>query len=250
MLMHDFIAVQIPASSGSDDEASGSASPSTVTSHIPPGALQTPGIAQQHYHGATGSTPGAPGSINIAPGITPPMVAVKKQRRAGITDQDGRRSNRSLVRNAITHTCLAGPVNEKVPSLTLTLLDVGPTCIRAFRVYHVAFTTTHLVSAATGVLVVHAVCMSQRDLGLVGTTVGYSGVLTCMPGIQAKNAVLAALDESLSTHFVMLLHDKNDLKFRALYAYNLDTGEGFKLCGRGPSRFREDKVCICVSMCG
>eukprot|EP00041_Stephanoeca_diplocostata_P030788 m.940320 g.940320 ORF g.940320 m.940320 type:complete len:956 (+) comp23827_c0_seq6:2237-5104(+) len=150
---------QMPASY-EDSMPAGSTGPGTDPPFIDP---DTPIDTSTRKHSDDLEVPGR----SVAP-----VIAVKKQQhRAGITDKDGRRSNRSLVRNAITHTCLAGPVNEK-----------------------------------------------------------------------AKTGVLAALDESLSAHFVMLLHDKNDLKFRALYAYNLDTGEGFKLCGRGPSRFREDKV--------
>ena len=61
-----------------------------------------------------------------------------------------KRSNKQLMRNAIVHTCLAGPVNK-----------------------------------------------------------------------DAKENVLAGLDAADSIHFVILLHDPNDLKFRAIYSYDL-----------------------------
>lgn len=85
--------------------------------------------------------------------------------------EDGKRSNRKLITNAIKYTCLAGPVNE-----------------------------------------------------------------------DNKNIVLKELSACLATHYLILLHDPNDVKYRALYSYNFDASEARKLCGRGPSKIKSSSI--------
>jgi len=94
---------------------------------------------------------------------SPPKNASSKDRK--------QRSNRQLVRNAITYTCLAGQVNAR-----------------------------------------------------------------------ALETVTNKLDKSTATHFLIMLHDQNDLKFRAVYEYDFDTLEARKLSGRGPARVAAESM--------
>lgn len=54
---------------------------------------------------------------------------------------------------------------------------------------------------------------------------------------------MQALDASDSTHHVILLHDPNDLKYRALYTYDFNTDVGEKIGGRGHASLKSGKIC-------
>ena len=82
-----------------------------------------------------------------------------------------RKSNKQLLRNAITHTCLAGYVNK-----------------------------------------------------------------------DAKESVLKELAASTADHYLVLLHDPNDLKYRAVYSYDLESGRGEKVAGRGPTSITAARI--------
>jgi len=50
------------------------------------------------------------------------------------------------------------------------------------------------------------------------------------------------LDACEAAHYVVLLHDPNDVKYRALYSWDFDTCEARKLAGRGPSKIKAASV--------
>ena len=70
-------------------------------------------------------------------------------------------------------------------------------------------------------------------------------IYTCLAGPvnkTAKDQVLEGLAASHASHFVMLLHDPNDLKYRAVYEFDLSTNIGSKVAGRGPATLRHKKM--------
>jgi hypothetical protein len=135
-------------------------------------------------NGAVNTAVGRPISATTTP-ITSPSTPIPaasgggraSSRTQNTTDADGRdvaltrKSNKQLMRNAITHTCLAGYVNK-----------------------------------------------------------------------AAKDATLAELDATNGNHFLILLHDPNDLKYRAIYSYNLAAGKGDKVSGRGPATIKASRI--------
>merc|ERR1712166_691167 len=68
---------------------------------------------------------------------------------------------------------------------------------------------------------------------------------TCLAGYVDKDVLelaLSELDASTGAHYIILLHDPNDIKYRAVYSFDIEEGKGFKVAGRGPSTLKASRI--------
>eukprot|EP00042_Codosiga_hollandica_P050997 m.619512 g.619512 ORF g.619512 m.619512 type:complete len:202 (+) comp58202_c0_seq2:2721-3326(+) len=101
---------------------------------------------------------------------------------------------------------------------------------------------------------ISAVAHESEDLGnhtIVGKALSNKQIIrkalehVCLAGLVNKKAqeeCLQELDQSAALHYVILLRDTNNLKFRALYSFDFDTNKGTKLYGVGPAGFSPEQI--------